>query len=121
MANNKKILRKLQKNEKNFDKTTFSIAKQYQKWYNSIYYIALERRKTMSKVSYSKLWHLLLERKVKKKDLGLSPSTMSKLKNNECVNTDTLLKICTVLQCQISDIMEVIPEGNDAEWRQTNG
>ena len=56
----------------------------------------------------------MLDRQVKKKDLGLSPSTMSKLKNNECVNTDTLLKICTVLQCQISDIMEVIPEEKEA-------
>ncbi len=45
----------------------------------------------MSKVSYSKLWHLFLDLKVKKKDLGLSPSPMSKLKNDECVNTDTLL------------------------------
>ena len=67
----------------------------------------------MSKVSYNKLWHLLIDLKVKKKDLGLSPSTMSKLRNDECVNTDTLLKICTVLQCQISDIMEVIPEKSD--------
>lgn len=75
----------------------------------------------MSKVSYSKLWHLLIDLNIKKKDLGLSPSTVSKLKNNECVTTDTLLKICTVLKCQISDIMEVIPEENDAWWRQTNG
>lgn len=67
----------------------------------------------MSKVSYAKLWHLLIDRKIKKKDLGLSPSTMSKLKNDECVNTDTLLKICTVLKCQFSDIMEVVSESEE--------
>ena len=67
----------------------------------------------MSKVSYNRLWHLLIDKKMKKKDLGLSSSTMNKLNHDECVNTDTLLKICTALRCQVSDIMEVIPEENE--------
>ena len=61
--------------------------------------------------SYKKLWKLLIDKDMKKQDLQhaaqLSSSTMAKLKRGENVNTSILLKICTVLECDISDIMEI--------------
>ena len=65
-------------------------------------------------VSYKKLWKLLIDRDMKKKDLcvaaGISHASMAKLGKNENVTTDVLVKICTALQCDIGDIMELIPE-----------
>lgn len=63
-------------------------------------------------VSYKKLWKLLIDRDMKKKDLkeiaGISQSSIAKLGKNENVNTDVLVKICTALKCDISDIMEMV-------------
>ena len=62
-------------------------------------------------VSYKKLWKILIDRDMKKKDLcaaaGISHASMAKLGTNENVTTDVLVKICTALQCDISDIMEL--------------
>lgn len=62
-------------------------------------------------VSYKKLWKLLIDRDMKKKDLcaaaGISHASMAKLGKNENVTTDVLVKICTALQCDIGDIMEL--------------
>lgn len=67
-------------------------------------------------VSYKKLWKMLIDRDMKKKDLigcsGISQSSVSKLGRNENVTIDVLAKICTALKCDIGDIMEVIPEDN---------
>lgn len=64
-------------------------------------------------VSYKKLWHILLDKDMKKKDLevvaNLSHYTVTKLSKNETVTTDVLLKICEALHCDISDIMEIVP------------
>ena len=64
-------------------------------------------------VSYKKLWKLLIDKDMKKKDLciaaGISHASMAKLGKNENVTTDVLVKICTALQCDIGDIMELIP------------
>ena len=64
------------------------------------------------KFSYKKLWKLLIDRDIKHKDLivktGISRSTFYKLKKDENVTTDVLIKICEFLQCDISDIMECI-------------
>ena len=66
------------------------------------------------KISYKKLWKLLIDRDMKKKDLcaaaGISHASMAKLGKNENVTTDVLVKICTALQCDIGDIMELTPE-----------
>jgi len=63
-------------------------------------------------VSYKKLWHLLIDKDLTKTELrekcGVSPATMSKLSKGENVTTDILLRICKVLNCDISDIMEVV-------------
>ena len=68
-------------------------------------------------VSYNKLWHLLLDRKMKKKDFQeaakLTQHAMRKPSKDEAVTTDTLAKICRYLDCSVDDIMEVLPEGQE--------
>lgn len=65
-------------------------------------------------ISYKKLWKLLIDKDLKKKDLpalaGISKSSITKLGHNEHVNTEILLKICIALDCDLFDIMELIPE-----------
>lgn len=62
-------------------------------------------------VSYKKLWKLLVDKDMKKKDLrlatGITTTALAKLGKNENVNTEILVKICKVLECDISDIMEI--------------
>lgn len=62
-------------------------------------------------ITYKKLWKLLIDRDLKKKDLtslaGISPASVTKLGKNENVNTEILEKICIALDCDISDIMEM--------------
>lgn len=62
-------------------------------------------------VSYKKLWKLLIDRDLKKKDLiamaGISNYTLNKLNSGKSVTTDTLVKICSALHCEIDDIMEI--------------
>ena len=64
--------------------------------------------------SYNKLWKLLIDRNMKKKDLmaitGISQATIGKLGRSETVNSDVLIRICIALNCDIGDIMEVIKE-----------
>ena len=63
-------------------------------------------------VSYKKLWKLLIDKDIKKKDLiekaKISPATVTKMGKNGHVTTEVLVKICTALDCQIDDIMEVV-------------
>ena len=65
-------------------------------------------------ISYKKLWKLLIDKDMKKEDLrikaGISTNTMAKLGKNENVNTDMLVKICSALDCDIADIMEIAEE-----------
>ena len=62
-------------------------------------------------ISYNKLWKLLIDKNMNKKDLrlaaGVSTSVIAKLGKGENVTTDILLKICAVLDCDISEIMEI--------------
>lgn len=68
-------------------------------------------------VSYNKLWKLLIDRKMKKKDLiamsGVSKSTLAKMGNDEHVSTEMLAKICKALNVDIGDIAEMIPDDLD--------
>lgn len=61
--------------------------------------------------SYKKLWYLLIDRGMKKRELcelaGVSATSLAKLAKGENVNTDILVKICRALQCGIDDIMEI--------------
>lgn len=65
-------------------------------------------------VSYKKLWKLLIDRDMKKKDLAaaanISTYTVNKLNQGENVNTSTLVSICKVLGCTFDDIMELLPD-----------
>lgn len=65
-------------------------------------------------LSYKKLWKLLIDKNMKKKDLraitGISTTSIAKLGKNENVNTDILVKVCKALNCDIADIMEIIED-----------
>ncbi len=65
-------------------------------------------------ISYKKLWKLLIDKDMKKKDLqvaaGISSASVTKLAKNENVNTDVLRKVCIALNCDIGDIMEIVNE-----------
>ena len=65
-------------------------------------------------VSYNPLWHLLIEKKMKKGDLraltGMSQSTLAKLGKNEPVTLDILEKITIALDCRVEDILEFIKD-----------
>ena len=64
------------------------------------------------KVSYKPLFKLLVDKNMRKKDLcacaGISPATMTKMGKCGHVTTEVLLKICTALNCQVEDVMEII-------------
>lgn len=68
----------------------------------------------MANLSYKKLWKLLIDKDLKKKDLqkmaGISSSSIAKLGRNDNVNTEIINKICNALDCDTSDIMEMESE-----------
>lgn len=70
----------------------------------------------MMAISYKKLWKLLIDKDMKKKDLqiiaGISSATVTKLGKNENVNTEILQKICTSLNCDSGDIIEILPDNS---------
>ena len=70
-------------------------------------------------VSYKRLWKLLIDKDMKKRDLkesaNLSPSLMSKLNQDKSVTTNTLVRICNALNCRIEDIMEIVSHEQDGE------
>ena len=61
--------------------------------------------------NYKKLWKLLIDRDLKKKDLaimaGISNTSIAKMGRNENVTMEVLVKICTALDCNIEDIVEI--------------
>lgn len=71
------------------------------------------------KISYKKLWKLLIDKDMLKKDLskkaGISTASIAKLSKNENVNTEILRKICAALNCDISDIMEMVDDNQPSE------
>ena len=70
-------------------------------------------------VSYKRLWKLIIDKDMKKKDLvktaHISTYTVNKLNRGDNVNTDTLVKICSALNCAIEDIMEIIPDSGEKD------
>lgn len=66
------------------------------------------------KISYKRLWKLLIDKDMKKKDLcdaaEISPATVTKMGKGGHVSTELLTKICIVLDCQIGDIVELVPD-----------
>ena len=69
-------------------------------------------------VSYKKLWKILIDRDMKKKDLqakaGISWASVTKLSKGETVSMEVLMKVCKTLNCDIGDIMELIPAEEDS-------
>lgn len=68
-------------------------------------------------VSYKKLWKLLIDKDMKKKDLqanaGISWATVTKLSKGETVSMEVLMKICKTLNCNIGDIMDLVSVENE--------
>lgn len=64
-------------------------------------------------ISYKKLWKLLIDRELKKKDLqhlaGISPSSISKLSTNKPVSMDVLVRVCQALGVDFGDVVELVP------------
>ncbi len=63
-------------------------------------------------ISYKKLWKLLIDKDIKKKELsamaGVSPATITKMGKGGHVTTEVLAKICVALNCAVDDIVEVV-------------
>ncbi len=66
-------------------------------------------------VSYKKLWKLLIDKDMMKKDLqkeaGISWATLTKMSKGEVVSTEVLMKVCKVLHCDVGDIVKFIDDG----------
>lgn len=64
------------------------------------------------KISYNRLFKLLIDKGMKKTELakvaGLTPGTLAKLSKNQTVSMDSLIKICTTLNCNFDDIVEMV-------------
>lgn len=65
-------------------------------------------------VSYKKLWKMLIDRDMMKRDLareaGISGATIAKMSKGESVTTTVLVKVCKALDCNIEDIMEIVKD-----------
>lgn len=65
-------------------------------------------------ISYNRLFKLLIDKDMKKTELanaaGLTPATLARLSKNQTVSMDSLIKICTTLNCSFDDIVEIISE-----------
>ena len=70
-------------------------------------------------ISYNKLWKLLVDKKMSKADLrkaaGIAPNTMTRLRRDHEVTLTVLSKICSVLEVDIGDMVEFVPDGNARE------
>ena len=71
------------------------------------------------KLSYKKLWVMLVERDMKKtefaKKAGISSASMAKLGKGANITTDVLVKICEELKCDISGIVEIVPDDSPSD------
>lgn len=67
-------------------------------------------------ISYNKLWKLLIDKKMStaelRKEIGIAPNTLTRLKKDEEVSLAVLNKICSTLNVDIGDVMEFLPEDN---------
>ena len=71
-----------------------------------------ERESNHMKISYNRLFKLLIDKGMKKTEFakiaGLTPGTLAKLSKNQTVSMDSLIKICTTLNCSFDDIVEIV-------------
>jgi len=72
----------------------------------------------MAYASYKKLWKLLIDRDMNKKNLreltGISTASIAKMTKGENINTDILVKVCHALDCNIGEIMDILPLEKDS-------
>lgn len=72
-------------------------------------------------VSYKKLWKLLIDKDMMKKDLqkaaGISWATVTKMSKGEIVSTEVLMKICKVFQCNVGDIVDFVETADGTELK----
>lgn len=72
-------------------------------------------------ISYNRLFKMLIDRKMKKKDLcelaGISSSTMSKMGRDELISMEIIAKICLKLNCTVDDILEILPDEAESDER----
>lgn len=68
----------------------------------------------MLRISYNKLWKMLIDKNMNKQDLknatGISSASIAKLGRGDNITTDVLLKICEAMDCKLEDIMEAVRE-----------
>ena len=76
----------------------------------------------MKKISYKKLWKLLIDKDLNKQTLSqvanISASTLTKMSKGETVNIEMLVRICNALDCEFHDVVELVPSDYD-ETRNT--
>lgn len=81
--------------------------------YYNLNHVFGKREVSTVEVSYKKLWKILIDKDMKKKDLqaaaGISWASVAKLSKGETVSMEVLMKVCKTLNCDIGDIMELIP------------
>ena len=69
-------------------------------------------------VSYKRLFKLMIDKKMRKKDLcelaGISTSTMSRMGRDEIVSLEVIDRICQKLNCNIEDVLEILPDSPDS-------
>lgn len=86
-------------------------------WFDETAKTKEQVRECAMRVSYNKLWKLLIDKDMKKMDLleaaRMSPNTLAKLGRNEDVSMNVLRRICDYLQCDVGDIMEMVPEKDE--------
>ena len=74
-------------------------------------------------VSYNKLWKLLIDKGMTKTELRLqcdmATTTLAKLGKNEVISMEVLLRICDVLDCDVSDVMEIIKDKEETFVRSS--
>lgn len=77
----------------------------------------IERESNHMEISYNRLFKLLIDKGMKKTEFakiaGLTPGTLAKLSKNQTVSMDSLIKICTTLNCSFDDIVEINKADND--------
>lgn len=66
------------------------------------------------RISYNKLWKMLIDKNMKKSDLkekaGISSASLAKLGKGENITTDVLIRICESMNCRIEDILETVED-----------
>ena len=76
--------------------------------------LMIKKGPVVMRISYNKLWKLLIDKNMNKKDLkevsGISSASVAKLGKCENITTDVLLKICVALNVHLEDIMETIDD-----------